>query len=466
MATSMEEDSSLADQGSFDLEAYISNYAGHAKIDRLFFIAERSQGKPLELEALRMAHDELKKTENTSRYQEVVSRIDGRLGAGYALDRSWVDNTERRSASKGERLESELQSFKAALMKESIRMGHSDLGDWAYDKGDLQTAFKCYVRTRDYCTTSRHVVSMCLAVIRTALELGNYVHVANYVGKAESTPDVGSDPVVSAKLRAASGLHLLHSKKFKAAARKFCEVSPDLGSSYADVIALHDVAVYGSLCALASLDRSELRTRVISNIGFREVLELAPEMRELVHAFYNSQYAAALRCLEALKPTLLLDMHLSEYVPQLYALIRHRALCQYVQPFSSVNLAAMAVAFNTPVGDLEKQLAGLIMDGAISARIDSATKVLYASKADARATTFAHVLSAGEAYCRDTRALLLRANLLQHDFMQAGPSGGRSKKDRLERGLYDMGGMGGGGLMYGLDGIGLGGLGRSMGMGV
>lgn len=44
-----------------------------------------------------------------------------------------------------------------------------------------QTAFKCYVRTRDYCTTSRHVVAMCLAVIRTALELGNFVHVANYV---------------------------------------------------------------------------------------------------------------------------------------------------------------------------------------------------------------------------------------------------------------------------------------------
>ncbi|EFJ45720.1 hypothetical protein VOLCADRAFT_63341 [Volvox carteri f. nagariensis] len=405
-------------------QAYISNYTGHAKIDRLLFIADRTAGKPLELEALRMAHDELKKTENTHRYQEVVTKINGRLGSCYNMDRSWVDATERRSAAKGERLESELQSFKAALMKESIRMGHSDLGDWAYDRGDLQTAFKCYVRTRDYCTTSRHVVAMCLAVIRTALELGNFVHVANYIGKAESTPDVSSDPVTTAKLRAASGLHLLHNKKFKQAARKFCEVSPELGSSYSDVIALHDLAVYGSLCALASLDRSELRTRVISNIGFREVLELAPEIRELVHAFYNSQYASALRCLEALKPTLLLDMHVAEYVPQLYALIRHRALCQYVQPFSSVNLATMAVAFNTPVGDLEKQLAGLIMDGAISARIDSATKVLYASKADLRATTFSRVLSAGEAYCRDTRALLLRANLVQHDFMQVGGEDG------------------------------------------
>ncbi|GIL49002.1 hypothetical protein Vafri_5484 [Volvox africanus] len=460
MATSMEEDTHVADHSSFDLEAYISNYTGHAKIDRLLFIAERSAGKPLELEALRMAHDELKKTENTQRYKEVVARIEGRLGAGYTLDRVWMENTDRRSASKGERLESELQSFKAAMMKESIRMGHSDLGDWAYDRGDLQTAFKCYARTRDYCTTSRHVVAMCLAVIRTALELENFVHVANYIGKAESTPDVINDPITYSKLKAASGLQLLRAKKFKLAARKLCEVSPEMGSSYSDVIALHDVAVYGSLCALASLDRSELRTKVISNIGFREILELAPEMRELVHSFYNSQYAAALRCLDALKPSLLLDVHLSDSVPQLYALIRHRALCQYVQPFSSVNLAAMAVAFNTAVGELEKQLAGLIMDGAISARIDSATKVLYASKADLRATTFAKVLAAGEAYCRDTRALLLRANLVQHDFMQSGPLGGRSKKDRLERGLYDMGGLGGGGLMFGMGGMGLGG--RSM----
>ncbi len=46
--------------------------------------------------------------------------------------------------------------------------------------------------------------------------------------------------------------------------------------------------------------------------------------------------------------------------------------------------------------------------------------MLYASRADARATTFAKVLAAGEAYCRDTRALLLRASLLQHDFLQVG----------------------------------------------
>lgn len=53
-----------------------------------------------------------------------------------------------------------------------------------------QNAFKSYVRTRDYCTTSRHLLTMCLNVIRVAIEMGNYAHVNNYVQKAEQTPDV------------------------------------------------------------------------------------------------------------------------------------------------------------------------------------------------------------------------------------------------------------------------------------
>lgn len=54
----------------------------------------------------------------------------------------------------------------------------------------LQNAFKCYVRTRDYCTTSKHILSMCLNVIRVSIEMNNFVHASNYVSKAEQTPDL------------------------------------------------------------------------------------------------------------------------------------------------------------------------------------------------------------------------------------------------------------------------------------
>ena len=52
-----------------------------------------------------------------------------------------------------------------------------------------QAAFTCYVRTRDYCSTSKHIVAMCLNVIKVSVEMGNYVHVNNYVQKAEQQPD-------------------------------------------------------------------------------------------------------------------------------------------------------------------------------------------------------------------------------------------------------------------------------------
>lgn len=48
---------------------------------------------------------------------------------------------------------------------------------------------------------------------------------------------------------------------------------------------------------------------------------------------------------------------------------------QYFSPYMSVDLHRMAAAFNTDVTSLENELTPLILDGQISARIDSHAKV-------------------------------------------------------------------------------------------
>lgn len=48
---------------------------------------------------------------------------------------------------------------------------------------------------------------------------------------------------------------------------------------------------------------------------------------------------------------------------------------QYFSPYLSVDLHRMAAAFNTSVASLEDELTQLILDGQISARIDSHAKV-------------------------------------------------------------------------------------------
>ncbi|CAA7410875.1 unnamed protein product [Spirodela intermedia] len=397
-----------------DVEAYAGLYSGRTKISRLLFVAERCGNQGMEIEALRMAYDEIKKGENTQMYREVVQKIGGRLGPQYEMDQAWVDTVDRRAELRKEKLENELNGYRTNLIKESIRMGYNDFGDFYYAHGNLGEAFKNYVRTRDYCTTSKHIIQMCLNVILVSIELGQFMHVSNYVSKAEQPPDV-LDSVTVAKLRCAAGLAFLETKKYKLAARKFLETGPELSNNYTEVIAPQDIAIYGGLCALASFDRAELKNKVIDNINFRNFLELVPEVRELIHDFYASRYASCLEYLENLRGNLLLDIHLHDHVETLYSDIRHRAIIQYTHPFISVDLNIMAGAFKTSVSGLEKELEALITENQIQARIDSHNKILYARHADQRNATFQRVLQTGIEFDRDVRSMLLRTSLLKHE---------------------------------------------------
>ncbi|CAA7023005.1 unnamed protein product [Microthlaspi erraticum] len=399
-----------------DIEAYAALYKGRTKIMRLLFIANHCGGnQAIQLDALRMAYDEIKKGENTQLFREVVNRINGKLGDKYGMDSAWCEAVDRRAEQKKGKLENELSSYRTNLIKESIRMGYNDFGDFYYACGLLADAFKNYIRTRDYCTTGKHINHMCMNAILVSIEMGQFTHVTSYVNKAEQNTET-LEPIVVAKLRCASGLAHLELKKYKLAARKFLDVNPELGNSYNEVIAPQDVATYGGLCALATFDRSELKQKVIDNINFRNFLELVPDVRELINDFYSSRYASCLAYLESLKGNLMLDIHLHDHVDTLYDQIRKKALIQYTLPFVSVDLSRMADAFKTSVSGLEKELEALITDNQIQARIDSHNKILYARHADQRNATFQKVLQMGNEFDRDVRAMMLRANLLKHEY--------------------------------------------------
>jgi len=419
----------------FDLDQYISNYTGHSRITRLIFIGERWEEGGLK--AFKMAVDELKKTMNTSIYKDLydVYKVGELLGAGYQKDQEWIDSVDKKTHQQIERLEIELNQYKTHLVKESIRVAYNDLGDAHYEKGDLNSALKCFVRTRDYCATSKHILVMCLNVIRVSIEMGNFSHVINYVNKAEQTPDM-NDKVVSGKIKCSAGLAHLENRKYKVAARKFLETDFELGNNFTDVLSSRDVAIYGGLCALATFDRQELKRKVLDNQVFKNFLELVPQVRGLLNDFYGSRYASCLNYLEQLKNDLLLDLHLHDHVSSLYQQIRNKALIQYFSPFVSVDLGTMAKAFNTDVSGLEKELSALILEGSIQARIDSHNKVLYAKAINQRSSTFDKSIKMGDYYQRNTKAMLLRVNLMKHDFV-VRPANRREKDDRKGRGSTD-----------------------------
>jgi COP9 signalosome complex subunit 1 len=77
--------------------------------------------------------------------------------ASVPVDQQWCVQTEKDATVLKEKLDTELNAAKASLMKDEIRRCHNSLGDLYYNRNDLNSAFKCYVRTRDYCSSSAQV---------------------------------------------------------------------------------------------------------------------------------------------------------------------------------------------------------------------------------------------------------------------------------------------------------------------
>ena len=98
----------------------------------------------------------------------------------------------------------------------------------------LSLFFRCYSRARDYCTSGRHVVNMCVNVIRVSVYLQNWSHVVSYVNKATATPDFSDGNLKNhdhqsllTRLHCAYGLAELATRKYKSAAKRFLAANLD-----------------------------------------------------------------------------------------------------------------------------------------------------------------------------------------------------------------------------------------------
>ncbi|KAH7474632.1 hypothetical protein PRIC1_013236 [Phytophthora ramorum] len=391
-----------------DVEAYAAKYIGRNRTERLLFLCKTCPA--LQTEARRVLLRELKGGLNMGLYVEV-------LGDRAQDEVSFVDNVKRNAAQQHERLEQELNSYKSTMIKESIRMGHNDLGDFYYELGDLPAALKSFAQARDYCTTDKHIVEMCLNVSKVALHMRNFGHVTNYLTKLEQVNSSQSDPILKSKIASAFGLVALHEKNYHAAASKFIECNAEIGANYSEVLHAEDIALYGGICALASFQREELKEKVINNPSFKAFLELLPWLRELITDFYSSNYASCLQTLEKMKPELKLDLYLCEHVEKLCKEIRSRGIIQYFYPYLSVDLHQMAHTFNTPTVNLEKEICELIAAERLHARMDSYQKVLYAYHPNQRAATYDRAFEVGRKYAAESRNLLLRMSLLKNNII-------------------------------------------------
>ncbi|MCJ1397045.1 hypothetical protein MMC11_000237 [Xylographa trunciseda] len=415
----------VTDHPKFELDAYIANYRSKTRIHRLHHIGTHST--QLYLEALTAAIAEAKRGKDVRLYEAMVSALreivpeDPRA----TLDTAWVDRATREVKAETDRLELELKGYKNNLIKESIRMGCEDLGRHYHLIGDLSNAIKAYSKERECVQTPVHVAIMNLHLMHVSIDQGNWLSVQSSVQKLRgltSSSSGGEIDSAQPKLAAAMGLAQMATGSFKDAALSFLATDPRMlqaklddpndPDAFNEILTPNDIAVYGGLCALASMDRHELQTRVLDNSNFRNYLELEPHIRRAISFFVASKYSSCLQILESYKADYLLDLYLHRHVNEIYFRVRSKAIVQYFIPFSCVTLAALATAFNADEPTIERTLVDMIGNGSLDARIDLEKRVLLAKQVDDRREVHEEALAMAKDYERTLQLRLLRMEII------------------------------------------------------
>ncbi|KAI0649873.1 G protein pathway suppressor 1 [Trametes meyenii] len=442
----------------FELDTYISSYSGRIYVDRLLHIITISP--TFAPQALQLAIAEALKGRDTNLYRSIFYHYERaqteasdeipELSTLATLDQRWIDETNTKNQAERQKLELELKTYSSNMIKESIRMAHRDLGDFYRSVGEHNSALKHYTKSREFCTTSQHVLDMCMSVIELLMEQRNYSHIATYVFKAEAALDSAAvarnmtSPEAPAgaaqankekrnaerekmqtKLDVATALSHLGQGNYEKAALTFLKAGPvkSLDDWIGKLVAPGDVAIYATLCALATFPRPAIRAQILDNDIFGMYIEQEPYVRELLESYMNNRFKNVLEILEKYSTRHYADIHLYQHVINLTNLIRSKSLVLYFQPFSSIKLERMGQAFGWSVDELEQQVVALIQAGEIKARVDRQNKILKAKETDQRAALFAKAIKSGQDIQATNRKLLLRMKLQQADLIVKPPKG-------------------------------------------
>ncbi|KAG2102182.1 26S proteasome subunit RPN7-domain-containing protein [Suillus cothurnatus] len=428
---------SVDDAHPFDLDAYISGYSGRTAFDRLVHII--STCPTLAPQALKQAFAQIEELRDPTLYQTAMNAYDSVADLPEvqlpptselcSVNTVWCEEAERT------KLEVELKTYSNNMIKESIRMGHRDLGDFYRATGDYTQALKHYTKSREFCSTSQHVLDMCLSVLELVIEQRNYAHISSYVFKAEGALDTASAAAASNAAPGSNNISAAPPPKKSAERdqvqskldfamalfhprtsqlRKGCPTFPEESAlRILLLVAPGDFAIYGTLCALASMSRSAIKSQLTEMLF----------SLHLTQSYLSSDFKNVLELLERYSTRHYVDIHMYSHVYDLTNLIRNVAVVLYFQPFQTIRLDRMSAAFGWTVDEVEKEVVALIQSGQIQGRI------LKARKVDHRAELFARAIKTAAEIQSTNRKLLLRMRLQQADLVVKPPKS-RREQDR------------------------------------
>lgn len=266
--------------------------------------------------------------------------------------------------------------------------------EYLADIGDQEEAAKAFDAAMEKTAGSGPKMDLVFSMLRLDLALGDWNGYKKQLEKAWDLCAKGGDWERKNKLKVYEAIYLMATRQCKPAAEMLLN---SIATFTATELLTYEMCVFYTVTlAVISLDRPSLMANVVENPEILAAIDSVPHLKDLLMSLYECQYGAFFKSLanisDAINADMLLNPHFRFYLKEARVVVYG----QYLQSYKSVKMDAMASIFGVSVDFLDEELAHLIVEGRLPAKLDRVDGVVLTTRPDPKNAAYQQTIRQGD----------------------------------------------------------------------
>lgn len=312
----------------------------------------------------------------------------------WPLDQALLSQLKSANEAKLKQLDEAIEDAEKNLGEMEIRETNLAKAEYLSSIGDKENTLAALAKTYEKTASLGQRLDLLFHTIRIGFFFLDHELISKNVEKAKALMEQGGDWDRRNRLRVYQGLHCMSIRDFKTAAKLFMDTVSTF-TCY-ELCDYKTFVSYTVLASVISLERVDLRSKVIKGSEILEVLHGLPDFHQFLFSLYDCQYNLFFQKLAWIEQYLKVDRILEPHYRYYAREMRILAYSQLLESYQSLSLQYMADAFGVTIDFIDAELARFIAAGRLHCKIDKVNGIVETNRPDLKNYQYQSVVKQGD----------------------------------------------------------------------
>lgn len=260
--------------------------------------------------------------------------------------------------------------------------------------GDKDNSFKEYELAYNKGIGVGMKLDIFLTMIRICIFFNDIKNTKIYLEQAKIQMEKGGDWERKNKLKIYESLYYIITRKFSEASKILIDAASTFTAT--EILSYDQLIFYVVILSIMTEERSVLNQKILNSSVILQVTSGDEDLHGFVYSFYHCDYKTFLEKTIKIALRVKMDKYIGRHYRYFLRQTRVRAYRQFLEPFKSVTLKNMGMAFGVSEEFIENEVSTFIANGKLNCKIDKVNGSIESNQPNERNTLYFDTIKKGD----------------------------------------------------------------------